>query len=334
MASSIIRKAIAAGVFNVPVAHISEQHDGYIEQRWGKGGLSNVVTKTVVSPTLAAGNALVNETIVRDEFIQAVWSGSILGKLQSVMHVPALTRVNVESVPAVAPFVGEYAPIPAFAGNFSFVATDKRKVGIVGVFSKEMLLATGDAAENVISGQVARALSRGVDKGFVGTKVRDAVSPNGLGAVSIQVPAVTAVANGGATFVDTQASFSAGVIAFTGDLSRASVLVNPLTAITLRSPTEQGITAAGGIYGGLPVITSYAVPVGKLFIVDGSRVLAYVGGAFVDVITQGTVVLDDGTGTVTTTATSLFQTGQSALMGQQYVDWEFAPGAAVEITLS
>lgn len=317
MASSIIRKAIVAGVFNVSIDNISESHNGYIDKRWGKGGLSNVVTKAAVAPIVANGSGLVNETIVRDEFVQAVWSGSILGKLQDVMEVPALTRVNVESVPVSAPFVGEYSPMPAFAGSFSFVATDKRKVGIVGVFSEEMMLATGDAAENVISGQVSRALSRGLDKAFAGAQARDETSPTGLAAVATQA-----------------ASFEAGLLAFTGDLSKASVIVNPLTAVTLRSPTEQDIKATGGTYASLPVITSYAVPVGTLFIVDASRVLAYVGQAVVDVLTQGTVALDDGTGTLTTTSVSLFQSGQRALMGMQYCDWDFAPGAVVQVALS
>lgn len=318
MASTIIRKAIVAGVFNTQVENLSG-FDGYIGARWGEKGLNVVVTKDLVAPVTSAGGGvgLINESIVRDEFVQAVFSGSILGKLTGVMEVPALTRVNVETIPVSAPFVGEGVNAPAFAGSFSFVATDKRKVSIIGVFSKEMLLATGDAAEAVISGQVSRALSRGLDKAFVGAQVRDDISPNGMAAIAIQA-----------------SSFNEGLLAFTGELSKASVLVNPLTAATLRSPTEQNITVFGGNYGGLPVITSYAIPVGTIFILDGSRVLAYVGQSVVDVATQGNVLMDDGTGTAVTNVTSLFQSGKSALMGTQFVDWEFVPGAAVQVTLS
>jgi hypothetical protein len=320
MASTIIQKAIANAIFKqAPGMPASEAVTAYATKRFGAAA---EVTKALANPVgvgvLVDGHSpLVNETLVRDEFVQAVFSGSILGKLLGLIEVPALTRVNVETAPVTAPFVGEYMPAPAYQGAFGFVAADTRKVAIVGVFTEDLLRMTGSAAENVIAGQVARALSRGLDKAFTGAQVRDAVSPTGMAAVAVQA-----------------ASFNAGVLNFTGDLSKASVLVNPLTAITLRSPTEQGITAAGGIYGGLPVITSYAVPVGTLFIVDGSRVLAFVGGAVVDVLTQGTVVLDDGTGTKSTAAVSLFQSGQRALMGTQYCDWDFVPGAVVQVTLA
>ncbi|WP_158933764.1 hypothetical protein [Burkholderia sp. S171] len=318
MASNIIRKAIVNTLFNWAYADsvkVPVEMQEYSAKRFGT---SAEVTKALVNPIVAAGSGLVNETLIRDEFVQAVFSGSILGKLQGLIEVPALTRVAVESSPVIAPFVGEYLSAPGYQGNFSFVASGIRKVAIVGVVTEELLRLSGDAAEGVISGQLQRALSRGIDKAFVGSQSRDAVSPNGLGAVAVQA-----------------ASFNAGVLAFTGDLSKASVIVNPLTAVTLRSPTEQSITAAGGNYGGLPVITSYAAPVGKLIIVDGSRVLAYIGGATVDMSDQAAITMDDGSGTATSTVPAfMFQEGKRALLAKQYIDFEFVPGAAVEVTLS
>ena len=327
MSSSIIRNAIVNAIYKVmPVECISFPDpavSAYATKRWGSKAL---VTKSTVNP-IGAGTTnspgdtpgpLVPETLVRDEFVQAVFSASIIGKLQGVMEVPAMTRVNVESSPVIAPFVGEFAEAPAFQGTYGVSMTDKRKVSIVTVVTDELLRMTSNAAETTISGSLQRALSRGLDTGFMGSQSRDAVSPAGLSAVSVSA-----------------ASFSAGILAFTGDLSKASVIVNPLTAITLRSPTEQDITAAGGFYGGLPVITSYAVPVGKLFIVDGSRVLAYIGGATVELSRATSVVLDDGSGADTSTkAVSMFQEGKVALMGTQYCDWDFVPGAAVEVTLA
>jgi hypothetical protein len=323
MASNIIRKAIANAIYKVApeASHfVNPAVTAYATKRWGAQA---TITKALVNPvgvgTLTDGHsALVNETLVRDEFVQAVFSGSILGKLQGLIEVPALTRVNVESVPAIAPFVGENMNAPAFQGDFGFIAVDVRKVAITAVVTEELLRMTGDAAESVISGQLQRALSRGIDAAFVGSQTRDDVSPNGLGVVAVQA-----------------ASFNAGVLAFTGDLSKASVIVNPLTAVTLRSPTEQGITAADGIYGGLPVIASYAVAQGKLWIVDGSRVLAYIGGAIVEMSTQSTVTLDDGSGIASSTGTvRLFQEYKRALLAKQFIDFEFVPGAAVEVTLS
>ena len=319
MTSNIIKTAIAHAIYkhsaDVGVktpAHIIE----YAASRWGRDG---AVTKALVNPIVAVGSGLVNETLVRDEFVQAVFSGSILGKLNGLVEVPAMTRVNVESTPVTAPFVGEHAMIPAYQGNFGFAAVDVRKVAITTVVTEELLRMTGNAAESFISGQLQRALSRGIDAAFVGSQARDAVSPNGLGAPGVST---------------TSANFYAGVASFQGDLSKASVIVNPRTAATLRSPTEQLITASGGFYGGLPVITSYAVPVGLLWIVDGSRVLAYIGAATVNMSSESLVMLDDGTGGTPGTVVGLFQEMKRALAAVQYVDFEFVPGAAVSVTVA
>jgi hypothetical protein len=326
MASSIVRQGIVKALYKVDPAsallHMPQALTDHATKRWGN---QSHVTKALVNPMLAGtvnstsqeSGALVPETLVRDEFIQAVFSASILGRLQGIIEVPALTRVNVEGDPVIAPFVGEYGLAPAFQGNFGVVMTDKRKVSIATVVTEDLLRMSNSAAENFISGILQRALSRGLDAGFVGAQARDSITPVGLAAVSVQA-----------------SSFEEGVLAFTGDLSKASVIVNPRTAISLRSPSEQGITAAGGVYGGLPVITSLAVPLGKLFIVDASRVVAYLGTATVEMSREASVILDNGSGVATSTgAVYLFQENKRALLGTQYVDWDFAPGAAVEVTL-
>lgn len=76
---------------------------------------------------------------------------------------------------------------------------------------------------------IIRSLSRGMDAVLVGDQVRDDAKPQGL-----------------ANFAPQAASFEAGLEAFTGDLANAAVIVNPITAVDLRSEAEQGITAAAG----------------------------------------------------------------------------------------
>jgi hypothetical protein len=318
MASHLIRAAIANGVYNQDgVSIVGDVVKEYARKRWGVDAAVTKALSGPVNPLLAAGSGLVNETLTRDDFVEAVFSASILGRLSGFVEVPPNVRVNVESAPVTASFLGEYASALAYSGDFEFVATGSRKVGTVAVVSRELLLVTDNAAERVIAGQIQRALSRGIDAAFVGSQAADDVTPAGLGSVAVAAP-----------------SFAAGIEAFAGDFSKAFVLLNPATAISLRSPTEQDIKATGGFYSGLPVITSYGVPAGKLFIVDAGRVVAYFGGTQVLVSTDGTLLVDDGTGTKSTTATYLFQTGKCAFKGIQYADWGFVPGAAIEVSLS
>ncbi|WP_158935424.1 hypothetical protein [Burkholderia sp. S171] len=104
MASTIIRKAIVNAIFNWSDdigLKLPQEAAAYATKRFGS---TSEITKALVNPvgvgTLTDGHsALVNETLVRDEFVQAVFSGSILGKLQGLIEVPALTRIKREHDP-------------------------------------------------------------------------------------------------------------------------------------------------------------------------------------------------------------------------------------------
>jgi len=288
---------------------------GYATSRWGALSDTTKVVKALVAPLTAgadASGALTLGDLSRQQFVQSVFSRSILGQLEGLVRVPAITRINTEETPAAAAFFGEGAGCPVAQGSIGVQLVDKRAVGVISVLSQELLRATDDAAEATISAILQRALSRGLDNALVGSQVRDNVYPAGLASVATQA-----------------GSFSAGIEAFTGDLTVASVLVNPLTAVTLRSPTETQITAKGGIYGGLPAIGSYAVPANKLFIVDATRILAYIGLAVVEASEHGSVY-----GANETVPVNMFQTSQVALRAGLYADWEFVPGAAVEVSLT
>lgn len=308
----LIRRLIAKAIFDGNEASGAT----YAENRWGINAGVTKVLKAIQNPMgTDSAAALTAETLSRDQFIEAVFSKSILGQLQSVTRVPALARVNVETAPISARFVSEYAPANAYQGAFGVTLSDKRKVAIITVLSSELLRMSGDAAEAIISAQIQRALSRGIDNALLGNQGRDAATPAGLGSVASQ-------AN----------SFGEGLQAFTGDLTTTSVLVNPLTAVRMRSASETQITVKGGIYAGLPVICSYSVPIGKLLVVDAARVVAFLGTAELDVADSGMFLVDDGTGNATPVQTGMFQSGQQALRGVQYVDWSFADGAAFETT--
>ena len=311
-ANHFIRAAIAKAVADTGAA------SGYASTRWGEHSDTARYVKAAVSPATAgqdAADALAVGSISRQQFVQAVFSRSIIGQLQGLVRVPAITRINTENLPTAAAFFGETVGCPVAQGNVGVQLADKRKVGIVSVVSQELLKATDDTAEATISAILQRALSRGLDKAFLGSQVRDSVSPAGLASVATQA-----------------ASFSAGIQAFTGDLTVASVLVNPLTAVTLRSSTETQITAKGGVYGGLPAIASYAVPTGKLFIVDATRVVAYIGDA--EINSFGHADIYGMAGVAASIPVNMFHTAQVALHGVQYADWEIVPGVAVEISLT
>lgn len=302
------------------IAKAADGHNAalYAENRWGEHSVEAAYIKAAVNPMVAgadATGALTVGKISRSEFVQAVFSRSILGQMQGLVQVPAITRVNVEASPVAGAFFGEGTGLPLAQGNIGVYLSDKRKAGVCTVISQELVRATDDTAEATLTGILVRALSRAVDNAFVGSQARDNVSPEGLAAAATQ-------ANG----------FNAGIDAFTGDITQACVLVNPLTAISLRSPTETQITARGGFYGGMPAICSYGVPMGKLFITDATRVLAYIGDAVVDAMGHADVY--GLSGVAANVPVNMFQTSQVALAAQQYIDWQFVPGAAVEVALS
>ncbi len=292
--------------------------EGYAAQRWGRNSAAAAYTKAAVAPMLAGSDAvpdgLAVGTISRSAFVQAVFSRSILGQMQGLVQVPAITRINTEASPVSGAFFGEATQPPLAQGNIGVYLVDKRKAGVITVLSNELIKMTDEAAEETITGILVRALSRAIDNAFVGSQARDTVSPEGLSNASTQATGI-----------------AAGIQAFTGDLTQAYVLLNPLTAVTLRSPTETQITARGGYYGGMPAICSYGVPAGQMFIVDASRVLAYIGDAVVDALEHADVY--GLAGATPSVPVNMFQTSQVALAAQQYIDWQLVPGAAVQIAL-
>ncbi|MFL9976063.1 HK97 family phage prohead protease [Paraburkholderia graminis] len=314
-ANHFIRSVIAKAVVGAggPAAAA-----GYAATRWGALSDTTKVIKALVAPLTAgtdASGALTAGDISRQQFVQAVFSRTILGQLNGLISVPAITRINTEETPVAATFFGEGVGCPVAQGSIGVQLVDKRAVGVISVLSQELFKATDETAEATISAILQRALSRGIDNAFVGSQGRDNVSPAGLASAATQAD-----------------SFNAGIEAFTGDLTTASVLINPLTAVTLRSPTETQITASGGIYGGLPAIGSYAVPANKLFIVDASRVLAFIGTAVIEASEHGNVY--GVAGASETVPVNMFQTHQVALRAGLYADWDLVPGAAVEVSLA
>jgi hypothetical protein len=312
-----LRSAIFKGVHG-------QAADRVAEAKWGAASNTARYIKAAVSPMTAgqdASGVLTIGNISREQFVQAVYSQQIIGQLAGITRVPAITRINFEAEPSQASFVLEGNPLPFAVGNVGVVFPDKRKIGMITMVSDELLQLTDDSAEATLQGIITRAVSRGVDAVFVGSQARDETNPAGLASVATQVSESTLAA-----------AFSAGVEAFTGDLKKASVLVNPLTAVSLRSPTETQITAYGGVYGGLNAVTSYGVPVNTLFVVDASRVVAAFGDVDVVVGDQATVYpVPQSSGDVQTSA---FQTSQRAVRCIQYVDWQFLPGAAVQASLA
>lgn len=310
-ANHFIRAAIAKTIAGTSAGN-------FAATRWGTDSDTARYVKAAVSPITAGTDAqeqgLAVGTISRKQFVEAVFSRSILGQLQGLARVPAITRINTEATPLAGAFYGEGTNAPVAQGSVGVYLTDKRKVGIISVISNELLQMTDETAETTISGMLQRALSRGLDKAFIGSQERDDVNAAGLASMATQA-----------------SSFLAGIEAFTGDLTTASVLVNPLTAVTLRSPTETQVTAKGGVYGGLPAIASYAVPANTLYIVDAARVLAFIGNAEVTPFPNGLVY---GLGATPTVPVDMFQTSQVALLGEQYADWQFVPGAAVQVALT
>ncbi len=305
----------------------------YAAQRWGTEAGGTII-KTAMSPMGAgvdASGPLTAGTLSREQYVRAVFSRSILGQLQGVVRVPAICRVNWESAPISAKFAGEFGATPSYQGAFNVTLTDKRRLGLNAVLSRELFQVTDGAAEQVIEAQLQRALSRGLDNYFVGSQTRGEVAPDGLSAAAAKV----AVAGVTMTSADSlKGAFNDGVDAFAGDLISASLLVNPRTAIKMRSAAENSITANGGQYGGLAVVASYGVPENKLFIVDAARVLAYIGGVSVSTSTSTCLPVDDGAGNMSTAIVDLFGTDQVALQAVQYTDWVFVDGAAVEVDLS
>lgn len=326
------------------------------KSRYGESSaIVGVFKAAVEAGTTLSGSwaeALVgDESTIFGDFAEFLRPQTIIGKfgnngIPGLRPAPFRTRLITQTGGGQGYWVGQGKPKPLTALDFAGTTLEPNKVANIAVVSKEILMSSSPSAEPIIRDSLAAALRERMDTDFIDpTKnVSANVSPasitygislpnsSGNDADAIRADVKTMMQ----AFIDANNPPTSGVWI----MSSGTALALSLMTNAMGQPEFPGITLNGGIFAGLPVITSEyvaAVSAGSyVYLVNASDIyLADEGGLTVDMSTEASLeMLDSGLSQDATAGTgaslvSMFQTNSVAFLAERMINWSKRRASAV-----
>ncbi|MDA8485154.1 phage major capsid protein [Pseudomonas resinovorans] len=313
------------------------------EARGGK--LEGIMKATVeAGTTLDATWAapLVDYQNFAGDFVEYLRPRTILGQfgqgsIPSLNRIPFNVRIGGQTSGGNAYWVGEGAPKPLTA--FDFTATELRwaKVATIAVLTNELIRFSNPSAERLVRDGLAGAVIERIDLDFVDpAKAAVAnVSPASI------TNGIAGIPSSGTTAEDVRADVKAlwqPFIDARNPPRNAVYIMDSTTALSLslmQNPLGQsefpGLTLNGGTFMGVPVIVSDYVPRdsggGMVILANASDIwLADDGQVTIDVSQEASLqMLDNPTNNsasgTATSMVSMFQTNSTAFRAERYINW-------------
>ena len=328
-------KALSAKEFR-PMEQVAEQLFGQRDPEFVSMVKANVVAQNTLTET--PGGFLVGEEgSLFADFVEYLRPMTILGRF-GTGGIPALRRVPFrvallgQTTGGEGYWVGEGKPKPltSFGGERNTI--EPLKVANMAVATMELLRDSSPSAEAWLRDQLAAALTQRLDIDFI-NPAKTAVS--GVSPASITNGAATVVSTGttaDAVRLDVRALFQKFIDANNAPTSGVWIMshTNALALSLLLNDLGQaefpGVTMMGGIFQGLPVITSQYV--GDVVVLANASDIYFADEGGIDVAMSSEAslqMLDNPTNdSVTPTATamvSMFQTNSVAFRAERTVNW-------------
>ena len=275
------------------------------------------------------------------EFIELLRPKTILGKMNGLRRVPFNIRVAGQTSGSTVGWVGEAAPKPV--GTLAFNATNlghAKAAGIV-VITTELARFSSPSAEAVVRQDLMDAMALFLDQQFIDPAVAAVanVSPASVTNGSSSIPSS---GNSLAQITADVTSLMQLFIAQELDPTQAVWVMKPSTALALSMKrtnqdvfTFPDISASGGTWFGLPVVTSNAVP-GS---VSGGSIIALVlqneiwladdGNVTLDVSQEASLQMVTNPSAGAQSLVSLWQNNLIGLRAEREINWQKRRAAAV-----
>jgi HK97 family phage major capsid protein len=293
----------------------------------------------------------------RGMFIDLLKPASILGGLGLVpidfgnapsIYMPVRNDVAHPNDMA-GTFVGEGAPIRVGGMNFGSISLTPKKLGIIGVYTSEMMERSNPAIEAIVRQAMIDDTSEGLDKAFVSGFAGSAIQPAGI-AHNLGATGDTRVSAGN-TIDNIITDLRAMVAGLTDNLlGKAPVWVmNPARATGLGFATDAignfvfRAEMSNGRLLGYPLVISTNCPAGEVYLIDTAYETWAAGAPVFSATNQATVHMEQSEadvkpivgGTAASAAPaapvrSMYQTDSLALRTIWYTDWAKLRAHAVQ----
>lgn len=306
---------------------------GYASQRWGVAAATGI-QKAAMS-AIATGDVGSPES---REFFSLAVQESLLGRIQGIRRVPFNIRFTRQTAATAGHWVAEGAAIPLSKSAVLGGALPSMKVAALTTATREALEAMGEVTEAALQRDLVDAVAGALDATFINPAWagNPGESPASVTSGGIQI------ASTGDVRQDVEALFRS----FGGNLRRAYIVMNPLTAVQIGlvdaqvGDTKLGVN--GGVLAGVPVLCSEHVPFdsdgGSITLLDASAIAYAARDIDFSVATEATLEMaDDPTNnSVVPTATdvvNLWQTNTVAWKVYAEANWA-AQGTGKVVTIT
>jgi HK97 family phage major capsid protein len=289
---------------------------------------------------------LVYYTNMVNDFIDFLRPQTIIGRIPGLRQVPFDIRMARQTAGATAQWVGEGAPKPLSRQSFDAITLGHTKLAVITAITEELARFSSPSAETIIRGDLSKAVVEVMDSDFV--------DPDNAGSAAVKPASITngvaAVGSGGTTEAnvrtDVNLIFSEWITNNKGVVGgvwimptvvamRVSTMVN-----SLGQPSFPGLTASGGTFFGLPVVTSQSTGLlntsanGKIVILANAPeiLLADDGQVAIDVSREASLQMDSAPTNPPVDATvmvSLWQMNMLGIKAERFVNWTKARTTSV-----
>jgi HK97 family phage major capsid protein len=286
----------------------------------------------------SAGQDLTTARAIARDFARAVEPLSVLGKLSGISRVPFDTPAPYISARSAAAFVAEFAPVPVVRPTLVSTLLRPRKVSAIIVTSKE-LLKHASSAESTLR----RELTASVVEGLDGALLDPAHTATDGRPGSVTSEADVTFNGGSATDVTGIDSLLSAMLShfawLGGDVRYAAWITTPSNALGLSllrvapggARAFEGVTVAGGMLGGLPLLVSASAPADGLTLLDSSA-LMLADNHDVSLLTSDAALIDMDTAPDGSNYVSVFATDSAALRVTRFLNWALIRPAVVYAT--
>lgn len=312
----------------------------FAQKSWGSSSQPAEILKAAVAAgslgsQLWGGN-LAEVRGAQLEFLEVVRPMTIIGRLANLRRVPINAPVAASTAGAIAFFVGEGKTKPLTAAAFDRKRLKPTKVVGLTVVSDE-LLRYGIDAEVTLRDDLAAAIAQATDAAFVDRSNTGVVNER---PAAVTVGAVT-IASAGTNAAAIRTDVEAAIAAFEGDLTTASWVTHPRTAVAIglrlsAAGFANDLGALGGTLAGLPLITSEAVAYstatgGDLILLDAASILCAEQGITPSRSEQAAIAMSNTPGTGSSPPLSLWQNNSVGLLVERVINWEVGRKNAVVV---
>ncbi len=298
----------------------------------------------VAGDTTTAGWAaeLVYAQNLANEFIEFLRPLTILGRIPGLTRVPFNVRIAGQNAGSSAYWVGQGQPVPVSKLGTTAVNLGMAKAAGLVPIDDELVRSSSPSAELLVRNDLAGAIAQFLDTQFLDPDIAAVSNVSPASVLNGVSPTPASAATEAALRTDTSALLNAWITANL-DLSKGVWIMTPGQAMAigdmlnpLGQQTFPGVNLNGGIFKGLPVITSQSAlltgspTAGSIIaLINAPEVLlADDGQLTISTSSEASIQMLDnptnnstGVGTPETTMVSMFQTNSLAIKAVRYINW-------------